>query len=727
MDLLNTLVDKGLRRELPTREEALAVLATSDDELLDVVAAAGKVRRQWFGRRVKLNYLVNLKSGLCPEDCSYCSQRLGSKAGILKYTWLKPDEASRAAAAGVAGGAKRVCLVASGRGPTDRDVDRVSKTIEAIKEENEGIEVCACLGLLSDGQADRLRSAGADAYNHNLNTSEETYGAITTTHTYADRVETVQQAQAAGLSACSGLIAGMGESDKDLVDVVFALRDLDPDSVPVNFLIPFEGTPLAKEWNLTPQRCLRILAMVRFVCPDVEVRLAGGREVHLRSMQPLALHLVNSIFLGDYLTSEGQAGQTDLDMIADAGFEVEGAGTTTLPRHRADALGGGCGTQDATAGAGCGSHDDAGAAGCGSHGGGGGAGRAVATGSRNSHWWAASRTPGRACLPHGRTRPERRVRIWWRSAVAARERISRPMPEPHISEAAEHAGPAAPKPYAPDELRALDRAHVWHPYGPMPGRQEPLIVESASGVRLRLAEPVEGRRELVDGMSSWWSAVHGYNHPVLNEAARGQLDRMSHVMFGGLTHEPAVRLATRLVEITPGPLQHVFLADSGSVSVEVAVKMCLQYWRSAGRPAKRRLLTWRGGTTGTPGSRCRCATRRAGCMSCGRGPCPARSSPTPRRTASTRSRTPPMSRVCGSWSPSTPTSSRRSSWSRWYRGPAACGSTLPPICGCCARPATSTTSCWSSTRSRPVSGVRASCSPPGTPGSRRTSCASARP
>ncbi|MFD8970303.1 biotin synthase BioB [Streptomyces sp. NPDC059568] len=339
MDLLNTLVEKGLRRELPTREEALAVLATSDDDLLEVVAAAGKVRRQWFGRRVKLNYLVNLKSGLCPEDCSYCSQRLGSTAEILKYTWLKPEEASKAAAAGVAGGAKRVCLVASGRGPTDRDVDRVSRTIEAIKEQNEDVEVCACLGLLSNGQAERLRAAGADAYNHNLNTSEGTYGDITTTHTYADRVDTVRQAQAAGLSACSGLIAGMGESDADLVDVVFSLRALDPDSVPVNFLIPFEGTPLAEEWNLTPQRCLRILAMARFVCPDVEVRLAGGREVHLRSMQPLALHLVNSIFLGDYLTSEGQEGKADLEMIADAGFEVEGAGTTTLPEHRA----GGCG------------------------------------------------------------------------------------------------------------------------------------------------------------------------------------------------------------------------------------------------------------------------------------------------------------------------------------------------------------------------------------------------
>ncbi|MFI2189543.1 biotin synthase BioB [Streptomyces sioyaensis] len=359
MDLLNTLVDKGLRRELPTREEALAVLATSDDELLDVVAAAGKVRRQWFGRRVKLNYLVNLKSGLCPEDCSYCSQRLGSKAEILKYTWLKPDDASKAAAAGVAGGAKRVCLVASGRGPTDKDVDRVSETISAIKEQNEGVEVCACLGLLSEGQAGRLHAAGADAYNHNLNTSEATYGDICTTHDFSDRVSTVQQAQAAGMSACSGLIAGMGESDADLVDVVFALRELDPDSVPVNFLIPFEGTPLGKEWNLTPQRALRILAMVRFVCPDIEVRLAGGREVHLRSMQPLALHLVNSIFLGDYLTSEGQAGKDDLAMIADAGFEVEGTDTTTLPEHRRPGCGGADTAESGCAESGCATGDGA--------------------------------------------------------------------------------------------------------------------------------------------------------------------------------------------------------------------------------------------------------------------------------------------------------------------------------------------------------------------------------
>ncbi|WP_329571022.1 adenosylmethionine--8-amino-7-oxononanoate transaminase [Kitasatospora sp. NBC_01266] len=147
-------------------------------------------------------------------------------------------------------------------------------------------------------------------------------------------------------------------------------------------------------------------------------------------------------------------------------------------------------------------------------------------------------------------------------------------------------------------LLALDQAHVWHPYGPMPGTQLPQLVESAAGVRLRLAEPFGGNRELVDGMSSWWAAVHGYNHPVLNEAVQQQLGRMSHVMFGGLTHEPAIRLATTLVEITPEPLRHVFLSDSGSVAVEVAMKMCLQYWRSIGRPAKQRLLTWRGGYHG---------------------------------------------------------------------------------------------------------------------------------
>jgi biotin synthase len=324
-DELDELVDKALRGEAPTRAQALAVLRSDDAELLDVAAAAGRVRRHYRGRRVKLNYLVNLKSGLCPEDCSYCSQRLGSEAGVLTYSWLRSEQAAAAAGAGIAGGARRVCLVASGRGPTDRDVDRVATTVEAVHAEHPGVEVCVCLGLLKEGQAERLREAGAFAYNHNLNTSEGMYGDICSTHTYQDRRKTVEAARAAGLSPCSGLIAGMGESDEDLVDVAFALRETEPDSVPVNFLIPFDGTPLEGRWELTPQRCLRILAMVRFACPAAEVRIAGGRELQLRTLQPLALHIADSVFLGDYLTSEGQAGKADLEMIADAGFEVVGA------------------------------------------------------------------------------------------------------------------------------------------------------------------------------------------------------------------------------------------------------------------------------------------------------------------------------------------------------------------------------------------------------------------
>ena len=153
-------------------------------------------------------------------------------------------------------------------------------------------------------------------------------------------------------------------------------------------------------------------------------------------------------------------------------------------------------------------------------------------------------------------------------------------------------------PLSAEALLDLDRAHVWHPYGPMPGRVAPLLVTGAEGVRLDVRLHDGERTQLIDGMSSWWAAIHGYGHPVLDEAAHAQLDRMAHVMFGGLTHEPAIRLAERLVALTPEPLRHVFLADSGSVSVEVAIKMCLQYQRSLGRPAKRRLLTWRGGYHG---------------------------------------------------------------------------------------------------------------------------------
>ncbi|MEX3610785.1 biotin synthase BioB [Rothia sp. LK2588] len=352
-----------------SRDEALAMIIADDLHTFPLVEAAATLRRHHFGNTVKVNYLVNLKSGLCPEDCTYCSQRLGSEAEILKYSWIKPDEAITQAGFGIAGGASRVCMVASGKGPTDRDVERVATMVEGLKDEHPDVEVCACLGILKDGQARRLQQAGVDAYNHNLNTSEDKYADICTTHSFEDRVNTVHSAQDAGLSACSGLIVGMGETDEQLVDAIFSLKDLGGDSIPVNFLMPFEGTPLAGMNELTPMRCLRILAAVRMVNPDTEVRMAGGREMHLRSLQPVALNVVNSLFLGDYLTSTGQSALDDLKMIRDGGFVVLGAEDRDLVAeheqhlrehgvvgHEAD----GCGS---TADAGCGGC--ASAAGCG--------------------------------------------------------------------------------------------------------------------------------------------------------------------------------------------------------------------------------------------------------------------------------------------------------------------------------------------------------------------------
>ncbi len=327
---------RGLGR--PSREQALAVLAAEEDVLLDVVAAAARVRRAFFANRVKLNYLVNMKSGLCGEDCSYCSQRRGPSTGVLRYSWLDPEAAAKEAEMAAERGAKRVCLVASGRGPTERDLDRVSSTIAAVRARRPELEVCVCVGILGPGQAESLRCAGADAYNHNLNTAESRYGQICTTHGFSDRVSTVRSAADAGLSPCSGVIVGMGETDEEIVDVAFRLRELGPESVPVNFLMPFPGTPLAGRDDLTPAKCLLVLAMFRFVFPDVEVRIAGGREMHLRSLQPIGLHIANSIFLGDYLTSEGAPARDDLQMIADAGFVVEGPGESTLPPHRRPAV-----------------------------------------------------------------------------------------------------------------------------------------------------------------------------------------------------------------------------------------------------------------------------------------------------------------------------------------------------------------------------------------------------
>src|SRR5262245_25705291 len=224
----SALADRALAGEPLEREEALAVLRAPDDELLALLDAAFRVRRAHFGVLVKLNMIVNAKSGICPEDCGYCSQSIVSTAPVPKYSMLAQDVLVDGAREAWARQARTYCIVASGRGPSARELREVTAAVRRIKEELP-MKVCACLGLLTEQQAVDLKDAGVDRYNHNVNTSSDHHERITTTHTYEDRVATIEAVKRAGISPCAGFIAGMGETDEQIVDVAFALRELDAD------------------------------------------------------------------------------------------------------------------------------------------------------------------------------------------------------------------------------------------------------------------------------------------------------------------------------------------------------------------------------------------------------------------------------------------------------------------------------------------------------------------
>jgi biotin synthase len=318
----NALADRALAGELISRDEARAVLQAPDTELLAQLAAAYRVRRAHFANRVRLHFLLNAQSGLCPEDCNYCSQSKISAAEIEKYPMLAREKILAAADRAAALKAGTFCMVISGRTPGERVFAKVLDAVRAVREKHD-LKVCACLGLLTEEQALRLKEAGVTQVNHNLNTSEKHTPNVVSTHTFADRYATVQAVKAVGLKTCSGGIVGMNETDDDVIDLALSLRELEVRSVPVNFLIPIPGTPLAQVDSLDPRRCLRILCLYRFLLPTQEIRISGGREVHLRSMQVMGLYAANSIFIGDYLTTPGQAARSDLEMIQDAGFVLE--------------------------------------------------------------------------------------------------------------------------------------------------------------------------------------------------------------------------------------------------------------------------------------------------------------------------------------------------------------------------------------------------------------------
>ncbi|MGJ9384999.1 biotin synthase BioB [Salipaludibacillus sp. CF4.18] len=305
-----------------TNNEALSILESPDEDILLLMHASFQIRKRFFGKKVKLNMIMNAKSGLCPENCGYCAQSSIAQVPIDSYRIVDKETLLK--------GAKRAhdlnigtyCIVASGRGPSNKEVNQVVEAVEEIKD-TYGLKICACLGLLKPEQADRLKEAGVDRYNHNINTSKSNHSNITTSHTYDDRVNTIDVAKESGMSPCSGVIVGMKETKQDVIDMARSLKALDADSIPVNFLHAIDGTPLEGVNELTPVYCLKVLALFRFINPTKEIRIAGGREVNLRSLQPLGLYAANSIFVGDYLTTEGQEDTEDHQMLQDLGFEVE--------------------------------------------------------------------------------------------------------------------------------------------------------------------------------------------------------------------------------------------------------------------------------------------------------------------------------------------------------------------------------------------------------------------
>lgn len=316
------LADRILDGGTISREETLAVLTSSDDELLEVLQAAFRIRKKYFGKKVSLHVLKNAKSGVCPEDCAFCSQSKTAESGVEKYAMQSVDEIVAGAQEARAMQALRYCVVTSTRAPSEKEMEIICESARQIKAAHPGLELCASMGFLTEEKARRLKEAGVNRFNHNLETSARFYPSICSTHKFEDRVNTAKIVKQAGLDLCCGGLIGMGETLEDRVDLAFKLKELDTDSAPINFLDPRPGTGMSGQNRLTPNDCLRTLSMFRFVLVGSEVRVAGGRETCLRDLQPLALYPANSMFTNGYLTTGGQNFEQDKKMIEDAGFEI---------------------------------------------------------------------------------------------------------------------------------------------------------------------------------------------------------------------------------------------------------------------------------------------------------------------------------------------------------------------------------------------------------------------
>ena len=314
----NTSTDPQL-----SREEAIEILNTPDENLDELIARAEKLRRKYKGNHVSIHILTNARSGNCSQDCAYCAQSCRSKADIDKYKWVADEKLYEDNDFVNEHHLSRHCIGLSGMKFTDAEIEVLAEKIRKMKAD--GTHLCCSIGFLTEHHAKVLKDAGLDRINHNLNSSRSFYHNICSTHTFEQRVDNIHMLQRLGFEICSGGIVGMGESKEDIADMLLELREIQPEALPINFLLPIKGTPLgdADTSGLTTEYCLKVLCLARLLVPQSDIRCAAGREVYFKGQEKKLLSVVDSIFASGYLTEGGQSIQGTLRTITDAGFTYE--------------------------------------------------------------------------------------------------------------------------------------------------------------------------------------------------------------------------------------------------------------------------------------------------------------------------------------------------------------------------------------------------------------------
>lgn len=323
-NLLPRLKEKVLNGGYLTFDEAEGLSSVDNNSLMLFLSASSEITKKYRRDIVNLCAITNARSGLCPEDCSFCAQSARHNTAITTYPLISEDEMVKKAEEAVKHSTNRFCIVTSGRGVNDSETEVIAGAIVKIKNKFPRLKIDASLGILNAKQIEKLRAAGLDRYNHNLETAQSYFPKICTTHTYADRIKTIRLVKKAGIEICCGGIIGLGETESQRIEFAFTLAKLDIDSLPLNFLNPIPQTRLAATAPLLPLDILKTIALFRFILPKKEIRICGGRQANLRSLQPLIFMAgADAIIIGNYLTTRGNCPQDDLLMIKDLGLKID--------------------------------------------------------------------------------------------------------------------------------------------------------------------------------------------------------------------------------------------------------------------------------------------------------------------------------------------------------------------------------------------------------------------